>query len=137
MPQHYLEDFTELLPAPPNKEQTLAEYLMRVSLPDALLELSSSNVWDCPFTRRAFNMSQIRWVLTANYSDGISPRFLIAVASSRLIIRNLMTSHGRSDHKPAFNGEDVIDTGKPEPTFGFRPKSVPIFNESRQSCMTG
>lgn len=47
---------------------------MRVSLPDALLGLlepSSSHAWECLFTRRSFNMSQISWVLTANDIDGI------------------------------------------------------------------
>jgi len=51
----------------------------RVSLPDALLGLlepSSSHAWECPFTRRSFNMSQISWVLTANDIDGIFPPLL-------------------------------------------------------------
>jgi MoxR-like ATPase len=46
----------------------------RVSLPEALLGLlepSSSTAWECPFTRRTYNMSQISWVLTANKSEGI------------------------------------------------------------------
>jgi MoxR-like ATPase len=46
----------------------------RVSLPEALLGLlepSSSTAWECPFTRRTYNMSQISWVLTANERDGI------------------------------------------------------------------
>jgi ATP-dependent Lon protease len=46
----------------------------RVSLPDALLGLlkpSSSTSWECPYTRRTYNMSQISWIMTANESDGI------------------------------------------------------------------
>lgn len=46
----------------------------RVSLPEALLGLlepSSSTSWECPYTRRSFNMSQISWILTANTRTGI------------------------------------------------------------------
>ncbi|MEO9517793.1 MAG: AAA family ATPase [Paracoccaceae bacterium] len=46
----------------------------RVSLPDALLgllETSSSCNWECPFTRRTYDMSQITWIMTANERDGI------------------------------------------------------------------
>jgi ATP-dependent Lon protease len=46
----------------------------RVSLPEALLGLlepSSSTVWECPYTRRTYNMSQISWIMTANGRDGI------------------------------------------------------------------
>ncbi|MEP1768233.1 MAG: AAA family ATPase [Sulfitobacter sp.] len=46
----------------------------RVSLPDALLGLlepSSSTSWECPFTRRTYNMSQIGWIMTANERKGI------------------------------------------------------------------
>ncbi|EEB86337.1 AAA family ATPase [Roseobacter sp. GAI101] len=46
----------------------------RVSLPEALLGLlepSSSTAWECPYTRRTYNMSQISWIMTANESDGI------------------------------------------------------------------
>lgn len=46
----------------------------RVSLPDALLGLlepTSSTSWECPFTRRSYNMSQISWILTANARTGI------------------------------------------------------------------
>ena len=46
----------------------------RVSLPDAmlgLLEPSSSMSWECPYTRRSYNMSQISWILTANARTGI------------------------------------------------------------------
>ncbi|SLN47168.1 P-loop NTPase family protein [Pseudooctadecabacter jejudonensis] len=46
----------------------------RVSLPDALLGLlepSSSTSWECPYTRRSYNMSQITWILTANTRTGI------------------------------------------------------------------
>ncbi len=46
----------------------------RVSLPDALLGLlepSSSTSWECPYTRRTYNMSQISWIMTANESGGI------------------------------------------------------------------
>jgi hypothetical protein len=37
----------------------------RVSLPDALpglLEPSSSTAWECPYTHRTYNMSQISWI---------------------------------------------------------------------------
>jgi len=46
----------------------------RASLPDALLgllERSSSTVWECPYTRRTYNMSQISWIMTANDREGI------------------------------------------------------------------
>ena len=46
----------------------------RVSLPEALLGLmepSSATAWECPYTRRSYNMSQITWILTANDRDGI------------------------------------------------------------------
>jgi MoxR-like ATPase len=46
----------------------------RVSLPEALLGLlepSSSTAWECPFTRRTYNMSQISWIMTANEREGI------------------------------------------------------------------
>ncbi len=46
----------------------------RVSLPDALLGLlepSSSTSWECPYTRRNYNISQISWILTANDREGI------------------------------------------------------------------
>ncbi|MEP3636756.1 MAG: AAA family ATPase [Paracoccaceae bacterium] len=46
----------------------------RVSLPDALLGLlepTSSTTWECPFTRRRYDMSQIGWIMTANSSEGI------------------------------------------------------------------
>jgi len=46
----------------------------RVSLPEALLGLlepSSSTSWECPYTRRTYNMSQISWIMTANESEGI------------------------------------------------------------------
>ncbi|MGJ8598079.1 AAA family ATPase [Sulfitobacter sp.] len=46
----------------------------RVSLPDALLGLlepSSSTSWECPYTRRTYNMSQISWIMTANEGEGI------------------------------------------------------------------
>lgn len=46
----------------------------RVSLPDALLGLlepSSSTSWECPYTRRTYNMSQFSWIMTANESEGI------------------------------------------------------------------
>lgn len=46
----------------------------RVSLPEALLGLlepSSSTSWECPYTRRSYNMSQISWILTANTRTGI------------------------------------------------------------------
>jgi MoxR-like ATPase len=46
----------------------------RVSLPEALLGLlepSSSTSWECPYTRRNYNMGQISWVLTANEREGI------------------------------------------------------------------
>lgn len=46
----------------------------RVSLPDALLGLlepTSSTSWECPYTRRSYNMSQISWILTANARTGI------------------------------------------------------------------
>lgn len=46
----------------------------RVSLPDALLGLlepSSSTAWECPYTRRTYNMSQISWIMTANEREGI------------------------------------------------------------------
>lgn len=46
----------------------------RVSLPEALLGLlepSSSTVWECPYTRRTYNMSQISWIMTANEREGI------------------------------------------------------------------
>ena len=45
-----------------------------VSLPDALLGLlepSSSKNWECPYTRRSFDMSQISWILTANYIEHV------------------------------------------------------------------
>lgn len=45
-----------------------------VSLPDALLGLlepSSSSAWECPFTRRSFDMSNISWILTANELDHV------------------------------------------------------------------
>jgi len=45
-----------------------------VSLPDALLGLlepSSSSAWECPFTRRSFDMSNISWILTANEIDHV------------------------------------------------------------------
>lgn len=51
----------------------------RVSLPEALLGLlepSSSTSWECPYTRRTYNMSQISWIMTANESDGIPAPFL-------------------------------------------------------------
>ena len=46
----------------------------RVSLPEALLgvlEPSSSMAWECPYTRRTYNMSQISWIMTANEREGI------------------------------------------------------------------
>ena len=46
----------------------------RVSLPEALLGLlepSSSTSWECPYTRRAYNMSQTSWIMTANEREGI------------------------------------------------------------------
>ncbi|KEJ88570.1 AAA family ATPase [Sulfitobacter donghicola] len=46
----------------------------RVSLPEALLGLlepSSSTSWECPYTRRTYNMSQISWIMTANERKGI------------------------------------------------------------------
>ncbi len=46
----------------------------RVSLPDALLGLlepTSSTSWECPYSRRSYNMSQISWILTANDREGI------------------------------------------------------------------
>lgn len=46
----------------------------RVSLPEALLGLlepSSATSWECPYTRRSFNMSQISWIMTANTRTGI------------------------------------------------------------------
>jgi len=46
----------------------------RVSLPDALLGLlepTSATSWECPYTRRTYNMSQISWIMTANARDGI------------------------------------------------------------------
>lgn len=46
----------------------------RVSLPDALLGLlepTSSTSWECPYSRRSYNMSQISWILTANARTGI------------------------------------------------------------------
>lgn len=46
----------------------------QVSLTGALLGLlepSSSKAWECPYTRRSYNMSQISWIMTANDSKGI------------------------------------------------------------------
>ena len=46
----------------------------RLSLPDALLGLlepSSSMAWECPYTRRTYNMSKISWIMTGNERDGI------------------------------------------------------------------
>jgi len=46
----------------------------QVSLTGALLGLlepSSSTAWECPHTRRNYNMSQISWIMTANDSAGI------------------------------------------------------------------
>lgn len=46
----------------------------RVSMPEALLGLlepTSSTAWECPFTRRTYDMSQISWIMTANSSEGI------------------------------------------------------------------
>ncbi|MEQ6203337.1 AAA family ATPase [Sulfitobacter sp. HNIBRBA2951] len=46
----------------------------RVSLPEALLGLlepSSSTSWECPYTRRTYNMGQISWIMTANEREGI------------------------------------------------------------------
>lgn len=46
----------------------------KVSLPDALLGLLepvSSTTWECPYTRRRFNMSKITWMMTANEKQGI------------------------------------------------------------------
>ena len=46
----------------------------RVSLPDALLGLlepTSSTTWECPFTRRTYDMSQVSWIMTANERSGI------------------------------------------------------------------
>ena len=45
----------------------------RVFLPEALLGLlepSSSTSWECPYTRRTYNMSQISWIMTAKESEG-------------------------------------------------------------------
>lgn len=49
------------------------------SLPNALLSLiepSTNTRWECPYTRRAYDMSQINWILTAN-SIGSVPQPLI------------------------------------------------------------
>lgn len=51
----------------------------RVSLPDALLGLlepSNSTAWECPYTRRTYNMSQISWIMTANKREGITAPLL-------------------------------------------------------------
>ncbi len=52
---------------------------MRVSLPEALLGLlepTSAFDWECPYTRRSYNMSQISWIMTANEIEGISAPLL-------------------------------------------------------------
>lgn len=55
----------------------------RVSLPDALLGLlepSSSTSWECPYTRRTYNMSQINWIM-AEKLDAISTLARLPIAN--------------------------------------------------------
>lgn len=47
---------------------------LRVSMPEALLGLlkpSPAISWECPYTRRSYDMSQISWIMTANERAGI------------------------------------------------------------------
>jgi MoxR-like ATPase len=70
-----LDSYSESLqPICATKPTMTANGGARVSLPDALLGLlepSSSTSWECPYTRRTYNMSQISWIMTANESEGI------------------------------------------------------------------